>query len=164
MTPSSRCESRTPPSNWRCGNCWSKPSRASPSPYDVAKEFYDGDLDPPIQEVILPFTTNAAQIVKVRDYYAQFIAGQESRHLPDGSTVSDWIGDFYPKHIRVIPLFEERDQMMAVDDIVREYLQGWEVEYQRVFLARSDPALNNGIVGAELMLKTALARLDRLEG
>ena len=134
-----------------------------PIAYDVANEFYEGDLEPPIQEVILPFTTNAAQIVKVRDYYAQFIAGQESRHLPDGSTVRDWIGDFYPKHIRVIPLFEEREQMMTVDDIVREYLQGWEVEYQRVFLARSDPALNHGIVGAELMLKTALARLDRLE-
>ena len=35
--------------------------------------------------------------------------------------------------------------------------------YQRVFLARSDPALNYGIVGAELILKVGLLRLHNLE-
>lgn len=134
-----------------------------PTAYDVAREFYEGDIEPPIQEVILPFAANAEQIIRIRDYYAHFIAGQESRTLPGGGVIRDWIGEFYPKAIRVIPLFEEREQMMGADAIVREYLQGWEVEHQRVFLARSDPALNHGVVGAELMLKTALWKLSLLE-
>ena len=37
-----------------------------------------------------------------------------------------------------------------------------EEPYQRVFLARSDPALNYGMVGAEILLKSALYRVDRL--
>ena len=134
-----------------------------PTSYDVASEFYQGDLEPPIQEVILPFTTTADEIARIADYYQQFVAGQESRHLPDGATVGEWIGEFYPKTIRVIPLFEDRDRMLYVDDIVRAYLRGWEADYQRVFLARSDPALNYGIVGAELLLKTSLHRLALLE-
>ena len=132
--------------------------------YDVAREFYGGDLDAPIQEVILPFTTSADELSRIAAYYERFIVGQEDQPLLGGHTVGDWIGEFQPKSIRIIPLVEDRDQMLRVDDIVREYLQGREDSYQRVFLARSDPALNYGMVGAELMLKVGLRRLDNLSG
>ncbi|MDE2803055.1 MAG: phosphoenolpyruvate carboxylase, partial [Chloroflexota bacterium] len=92
------------------------------------------------------------------------IVGQEQQALPGGRTIQDWIGEFSPKRIRMIPLVEDRDNMLRSDAIVEEYLYGREVPYQRVFLARSDPALNYGIVGAELILKVALQRLHRLEG
>ena len=60
----------------------------------------------------------------------------------------------------------DSDDMPRADELlisVRDFLRDAEVDYQRVFLARSDPALNYGVVAAELMLKIALCRLDRLE-
>ena len=137
-----------------------------PSAWDVAKGFYAemDDENAPIQEVILPMTTSAEEMALVEAYYRQVIVGQEAHGLLDGHTVRDWIGEFYPKRIRLIPLVEDRDNMLRSDSIVEEYLQGRELPYQRVFLARSDPALNYGIVGAELILKVALQRLHRLEG
>ena len=134
-----------------------------PTAYDVASEFYGSDPVPPIQEVILPFTTSAAELGRIAAYYERFVVGQEDRPLLHGETVGDWIGEFHPKRVRVIPLVEDRDRMMSVDDIVRAHLADHGGEYQRVFLARSDPALNYGVVGAELMLKTGLQRLWHLQ-
>ena len=82
--------------------------------------------------------------------------------MSNGRRVKDWIGEFHPKQIRMIPLIEDKAQMLTADTIVRDYCRGRDLPYQRVFLARSDPALNYGIVGAELMLKVALQRLDVL--
>lgn len=134
-----------------------------PTAYDVASEFYGRDLEPPIQEVILPFTTSAEELGRIAAYYERFIVGQEDQPLLNGATVGEWIGEFHPKRVRVIPLVEDRDQMMAVDGIVRAHLASHGGEHQRVFLARSDPALNYGVVGAELMLKTGLQRLWQLQ-
>ena len=136
-----------------------------PSAWDVASGFY-ADMDEdvaPIQEVILPFTTSAEELTLVEAYYRQVIVGQEAQSLPGGRTVRDWVGEFAPKRIRVIPLVEDRDRLLGCDRLVEEYLQGRDLPYQRVFLARSDPALNYGTVGAELILKVALQRLHRLE-
>ncbi len=137
-----------------------------PSAWDVASGFYAGmeEENAPIQEVILPFTTSARELTLVEAYYRQVIVGQEAHALPDGSTIRDWIGEFSPKRIRLIPLVEDRDNLLRIDSIVDEYLRGRDLPYQRVFLARSDPALNYGIVGAELILKVALQRLHKLEG
>ncbi len=136
-----------------------------PSAWDVANGFYAGmeEENAPIQEVILPFTTSARELTLVEAYYRQVIVGQEVHSLPGGRTIRDWIGEFSPKRIRLIPLVEDRDNLLRIDGIVDEYLRGRDLPYQRVFLARSDPALNYGIVGAELILKVALQRLHRLE-
>ena len=137
-----------------------------PSAWDVANGFYTGmeEDNAPIQEVILPFTTSAEELTLVEAYYRQVIVGQEAHTLPGGRTIRDWIGEFAPKSIRLIPLVEDRDNLLRIDSIVDEYLRGRDLPYQRVFLARSDPALNYGIVGAELILKVALQRLHKLEG
>ena len=55
------------------------------------------------------------------------------------------------------------EHILYCDRIVEEYVQDRDLPYQRVFLARSDPALNYGIVGAELILKVGLLRLHNLE-
>jgi len=54
------------------------------------------------------------------------------------------------------------EHMLDAHSKTREYLQGKEVEYQRVFLARLDPAMNYGLVSAVLLNKIGLQRLQRL--
>ena len=134
-----------------------------PSAADVAKGLYGEDLEPPIQEVILPFTTSADELSLIEAYYRKYIVGQESELLIGDRRVKDWVGEFFPKQIRVIPLIEDLEHLLHADHIVEQYLADKDLPYQRVFLARSDPALNYGQIPAELMLKVALARLHSLE-
>ena len=108
-------------------------------------------------------TTSAEELSLVEAYYRRIIVGQEDRTLLDGQSVKDWVGEFLPKGVRVIPLIEDMEHILYCDRIVEEYVQDRDLPYQRVFLARSDPALNYGIVGAELILKVGLLRLHNLE-
>ena len=135
-----------------------------PAAWDVARGFY-GDLDDaPIQEVILPFTTSSEELSLIEAYYRDVIVGQEDRPILGEQTVRDWIGEFYPKRIRVIPLIEDSDHLLACDQIVEEYLarQGRAVPAGVPWPAATPP-LNYGMVGAELILKVGLLRLYRLE-
>jgi phosphoenolpyruvate carboxylase len=79
----------------------------------------------------------------------------------DDITLSEWVGEFRPHGINVIPLYEDLEQMLSADSITREFLRDKDIQEQRVFLARSDPAMNYGLIGAVLMNKVALMRLDR---
>jgi len=133
-----------------------------PRSYDAARLFYGDGAPPPIFEVILPMTTDARELNRVYHYYREFVGGKERQRCFDVS-VGDWVGDFRPDKVNVIPLIEDREHLLRADRIVAEYLQGKEIEYQRVFLARSDPALNYGLVSAVLLAKVALARLGRQE-
>ena len=134
-----------------------------PSAWDTVQGFYGEAQAAPIQEVILPMTTSAEEISLVEAYYRKIIVGQEDRDLLDGQSVKDWVGEFLPKRLRVIPLIEDMEHILHSDRIVEEYVRDRDLPYQRVFLARSDPALNYGIVGAELILKVGLLRLHNLE-
>jgi phosphoenolpyruvate carboxylase len=136
-----------------------------PRAFDVAKAM-NGDV-PPIFEVILPMCTSVEQIEMVRTYYEKVIIGQKNTSLETGNgkrkTVRDWVGDFQPESINVIPLFEDYDSFLTCGEIVKEYLDKKKLDYQRVFLARSDPALNYGSVSAVLMAKVALQKLAHVE-
>ena len=134
-----------------------------PAAWDMAASFYGEDAAAPIQEVILPFTTSAEEISLVEAYYRKVIVGQEDQTLLNGQVVKDWVGEFFPKQVRMIPLIEDKEHLLYCDQIVEEYLEGRDLPYQRVFLARSDPALNYGVVAAELVLKVGLLRLHNLE-
>ena len=134
-----------------------------PSSWDMAQGFYGDGHVAPIQEVILPLTTSAEELSMVEAYYRKVIVGQEDQTVLDGQSVKDWVGEFHPKSIRVIPLIEDMENLFYCDRIVEEYLQDRDLPYQRVFLARSDPALNYGMVAAELILKVGLLRLHNLE-
>ena len=134
-----------------------------PSAWDMAHSFYGEGHAVPIQEVILPLTTSAEEVSLVEAYYRKVIVGHEDQVLIEDRTVRDWVGEFFPKRVRVIPLIEDMESLISSDRIVEEYVQDRDLPYQRVFLARSDPALNYGIVGAELMLKVGLLRLHNLE-
>ena len=133
-----------------------------PRSYDAAKLFYGEDIAP-IFEVILPMATNARSIDRIYCYYRDVVAGKSRRMLKDNDiTIGEWIGEFKPERINLIPLFEDREHMLGSADILREYLKDKELGYQRVFLARSDPAVNYGNIGAVLLNKIALQRLYKL--
>jgi phosphoenolpyruvate carboxylase len=133
-----------------------------PRSYDAARLFYGRDVAP-IFEVILPMTTSAKCIDRIYRYYADHIVGrQHTRFRDDDITIAEWIGEFSPSSIEVIPLFEDVPTMVRAADIVQEYLADKDVSDQRVFLARSDTAMNYGLVSAALSNKIALARLDEL--
>lgn len=137
-----------------------------PRSYDAAELFYeDRNIDPPapIFEVIIPMVTSATQLDLVHEYYQDFVVGQGTRQLADGRTVADWVGPFDPETISVIPLIEEREHMLNAHEIVAQYLDGRSVDSQRVFLARSDPAMNYGSLAADLINKVALQRLYRMQ-
>lgn len=132
-----------------------------PRSADYAKIFYD-DPSPPIFEVILPMTTSCVEIERVYELYRKFVAGLQYRRVFD-IKINEWIGDFEPTEIGVIPLFETKEAILNAPSILEEYLQGKSFEHQRVFLARSDPAMNYGLISAVLYDKYALFRILELE-
>ncbi|MEM2087384.1 MAG: phosphoenolpyruvate carboxylase [Thermoproteota archaeon] len=129
---------------------------------DVASAFYKKEVMP-IFEVILPFTTNAKELLWLHEYYRKAIAGAEEVFLDENLKVKDWVGCLKPKSIEVIPLIEDFDSILAADKIVEPYIRDIKPKYLRVFIARSDPALNYGVLCAVLLSKIALSRLKLLE-
>ncbi len=137
---------------------------SAPRSYDTASHFYGGDNVPPIFEVILPMTTDAESINRVYYYYRDFVVGkQHKRCFEHDITIKDWIGEFKPETLEVIPLFEDIPYMLSADVLVQSYLKDKQFPYQRVFLGRSDPALNYGMLPAILVVKIALQRLSALQ-
>ncbi|MEM2979337.1 MAG: phosphoenolpyruvate carboxylase [Methanomassiliicoccales archaeon] len=134
-----------------------------PRSFDTAKLFYNDDISP-IFEVILPMTSSAQCLDRVYIYYRDFVVGKQAKQFKKGDiTIAEWIGRFEPETINVIPLFEELDHMLNAHRITKEYLEDKEIEQQRVFLARSDPAMNYGFITAVLINKIALFRLRKFE-
>ncbi len=132
-----------------------------PRSFDAAKLFYDENRSP-IFEVILPMTSSAADLNRIYWYYKEFVGGKEKQRCFD-ITIGQWVGDFQPEQINLIPLIEDKENLLKADRIVESYLEDKKKDYQRIFLARSDPALNYGLVSAVLLNKIVLARLQRVE-
>ncbi len=134
-----------------------------PRSFDAAKLFYGEDI-PPIFEVILPMVTSHVELNRVFYYYKNFVVGKQNKSILYGDiTIAEWIGEFKPHEINVIPLIEDLPYILNCDRIVEKYLEDKIVEYQRVFLAKSDLAMNYGMVASTLALKIALAKLEDLE-
>lgn len=133
-----------------------------PRSYDAAVLF-NPDNPPPIFEVILPMTVSSEDLNHVYHYYKQYTAAANNRIFPGSNiTIGEWLGKFRPETITVIPLFEAVDHMLAADQVMEDYLRDKNFDHHRVFLARSDPAMNSGLVSTVLANKIALQRLERL--
>ncbi|MBE8540253.1 phosphoenolpyruvate carboxylase [Geoglobus acetivorans] len=132
-----------------------------PRSFDYARKFYD-DPTPPIFEIIVPMVTKSEELERIYLFYRDFVAGKSKLTLADGTRVGDWLGEFEPETIGIIPLFEDIPGMLKCDAVVREFADG-RFDEMRVFLARSDPALNYGFIPATLAAKIALQRLYDLE-
>ncbi|WP_445872818.1 phosphoenolpyruvate carboxylase [Candidatus Jordarchaeum sp.] len=134
-----------------------------PRSFDASKIFY-GEDHTPIFEVILPMTQSPEQLNRVYFYYKEFVVGNQNKTCFQGDIpIKNWIGEFKPEEINVIPLIEDMTSMLNADQIVGDYLKDKKFDYQRVFLARSDPALNYSLVSAVIMNKIALQKLYFLE-
>ncbi|WKZ18405.1 MAG: phosphoenolpyruvate carboxylase [Candidatus Jettenia sp. CY-1] len=137
---------------------------SAPRSYDTASLFYGNDNIPPISEVILPMTTSTESINRVYYYYRDFVVGkQHKKCFENDINIKEWIGEFKPETIEVIPLFEDIPYMLSADTMVENYLKDKHFSHQRVFLGRSDPALNYGMLPAILVVKIALQRLYALQ-
>ncbi|NTV23666.1 MAG: phosphoenolpyruvate carboxylase [Nanoarchaeota archaeon] len=128
---------------------------------DIATQFY-GERCEPIFEVSIPMTRTADDVLMVKEYYEKNVSGK-GKAILRGRKIEDWVGTFSPKKIKIIPLLEEKEAMLASDKIAGEYLAQTKEEQLRVWLARSDPALNYGYLPAVLLNKVSLLKLDRLE-
>jgi phosphoenolpyruvate carboxylase len=133
-----------------------------PVAYDVASSFYGMDVIP-IFEVILPFTTDGREIIWLYNYYKRAIASADEIMLDEDLRVKDWLGSIRPKSIQVIPLIEDWDGILAADKILEPYIETVKPRCIRVFIARSDPALNYGLICAVLLSKIAFSRLRSTE-
>ncbi len=133
-----------------------------PVAHDVASLAYKREVSP-IFEVILPFTSEAKELIMLFNYYKKSIVADEDVTLYGSTTTKDWIGSFKPKAIKVIPLVEDFDSILHVDRIINPYIEAVKPKYLRVFIARSDPALNYGLLCAVLLSKIALSKLKTIE-
>jgi phosphoenolpyruvate carboxylase len=135
-----------------------------PRSHDIARMFYGDDI-PPIFELALPMATNAESLVRIAEYYKQYVVKKgESRMFPGDIRIREWCGDFRPENIRVIPLFETKESMLNADRMAQEYIKKEKpADYMRVWLARSDPALTYGSFPTIILLKITLQRLQALE-
>ncbi len=124
--------------------------------FDVASTFYGREVAP-IFEVILPFTTSHEEVVALHRYYEAL-----TRHAELGGEVAKWLGEFKPERVNVIPLIEDLPSLLSADHIVKLYAEAMGLRRVRVFIARSDPALNYGLPSAVALAKLALYKLSRL--
>ena len=134
-----------------------------PRSFDVSKIFYEDETYPPVFEVILPLTTSAIELNRIYYFYKNFLYERQFKKLYDNDiTLAEWIGKFLPEEINIIPLFEDVPSMLSCHKIVSEYLNNKSLSHIRVFLARSDPAMNYGVISAILANKIALKNLEML--
>ena len=134
-----------------------------PRNFDAAQVFYNGDIAP-IFEIALPMTTDYRELVRIAEYYKHYVVGKQHHKLGNDVTIAEWIGKFQPEILRIIPLIETKETILSPEKIVEPFLKEEKVEdYQRVWLARSDPALNYGNLATVLMLKVSFQKLDDLK-
>jgi phosphoenolpyruvate carboxylase len=133
-----------------------------PVAHDLATEFYEKETSP-IFEIILPFTTNSKELIGLSKYYEKTIVGIEKIKLWEEFKVADWIGAFKPEKIEVIPLIEDMNSLLKIDAIIKPYIKIVRPKQLRIFIARSDPALNYGVVCAVILCKLAFSKLKLLE-
>lgn len=111
-----------------------------------------GFHSPPLFEIILPMTTRADQLIHLQKVFSKI--AQAAASIFDMESVL--------KRIDIIPLFEEVGAMADSDAILQEYVDflqeeyNYKPEYMRVFIARSDPAMNAGLLPTMLAVKHAL--------
>jgi phosphoenolpyruvate carboxylase len=124
---------------------------------DLARELHLPT--PPVAEVFHPLTTSAAEPLAVHKAFRE--TAEYHRAVFHGSKKEE---ETFLKLLRVTPLVEDVDSLFSIEKIVEPYWKQLVREKafdpergQRIFLARSDPALNSGLVPAVLAARSALS-------
>ncbi len=124
---------------------------------DLARDI--GISRPPVTEMFLPLTTDASQPIRVREAFNE-IAGYHRAVFHRGKKVDAELMKLFD----VTPLVEDVPSLLRIDRILAPYWKkllkenpAAKARGQRLFLARSDPAMNAGLVPAVLAVKVALS-------
>lgn len=119
-----------------------------------------GFYTPPIFEVILPMADRAAHLIYIQKTFQKLAVFKNK--LFAGTSSGD---DF--ESVSIIPLIEGTEMLSNCRKILDDYVDLHDREfkapltYLRPFIARSDPALNSGLVPAVLAAKAALSESYR---
>ena len=138
---------------FRIPNIWEESSHRLPRAFiniisaeHAAKKFKLNS--PPLFEAILPMTKSTDQLTYLQQKFGRLVKASED--------MFDAKSDF--KHLDIIPLFEEVETMADANKILQGYLDflkkdlNYSPEYMRVFIARSDPAMDAGLLPCMLSL------------
>lgn len=112
---------------------------------------------PPVFEVILPMTDKASDIINIQKTFKE-LAEVKARLFGDKCNFN---------HINILPLIEDVNGLINSRQLLEEYLKLYQKEfkakpeYLRLHIARSDPALNAGLVPAVVAGKVALSNYHR---
>ncbi len=113
---------------------------------------------PPIFEIILPMATSAKQLIYLQEKFSRIAASTEDIFEMKSRM----------KHIQVIPLFETMETMFGAKEIMKTYLAYLKKEhkftpkYLRIFIARSDPAMNTGLIPAMISCEAVMSSCRHL--
>lgn len=113
---------------------------------------------PPLFEVILPMTTTVEEMLDIQIAYQQMQLLKHPLYRLENILTN----------LRIIPLFESVETIINSDKIIEKYLTLCKRKFNRIppymrpYVARSDPALNSGIVPTVLAIKIALSRYEKL--
>ena len=108
---------------------------------------------PPLFEIILPMTTKASQLSYLQKTFCKIAKATEE--------IFDFKSDL--KNIEIIPLVEEFYAIKDCNRILHGYVNylkkehNYTPKYIRAFTARSDTALNAGLLPAKLAIKIAIS-------
>jgi len=114
---------------------------------------------PPIFEVILPMTESAEEMMAIQEAFEEIASLKHPLYNFENQM----------RQIEVIPLFEQVEIIYHSDKIIDKYLTlhrrkfGAKPPYLRPYLARSDPALNSGLIPTVLAIKVALSQFRDFE-
>ena len=119
-----------------------------------------GFHSPPLFEVILPMTESAEEMIAIQEAFKEIAS---LKHV-----LYDF-GEESLKHIELIPLFEQVKTIIKSHNLLEKYLKLHQKKfhfkpiYLRPYLARSDPALNSGLVSTVLAIKIGLSHYKEFE-
>lgn len=115
-----------------------------------------GMYSPPLFEVILPMCESTEEMAAIQEAFQEISALKHPLlKIQAASKI---------QQLEIIPLFEQVEVITNSAEIVRRYIEyftvrfGRKPEYLRPYVARSDPALNSGLVPTVLAIKIALSR------
>jgi phosphoenolpyruvate carboxylase len=93
-----------------------------PRSFDAAKLYFNDDVAI-IFEVILPMTTSEQGLDRIYNYYHKYVVGKQFYPTMEGDIlISDWVGEFKPHKINVIPLVEDQQHMLFSHLLLKAYL------------------------------------------
>lgn len=110
--------------------------------------------DTPLFEVILPMTTGPSEMMEIHEAFNEMAGLKHKLYRMEKVPL---------KSIKVIPLFEDVDSIANSGKILEDYIKAFGSRFGRLpiyirpYVARSDPALNSGMVPTVLAIKLALS-------